>query len=179
MGTFTGYYRIKEIHDEMKRSYALDKVDFVEFRSTKYGTHLWIAFKMKGDPQSQIDLIKIQGIKVEGGHMDFGYKPMSESCGHGYLDCPLELIDMTTGSSSEYSKQWREEVRLYHKKQKPNMKVGDLFMLWDDKVCKVLEKIKKSYRYIVLETGRTYRLPPKQFQSIKKLENSIDFILQE
>jgi hypothetical protein len=156
-------------------------LEFLEIRKTFYGTHLWIAYKIIGNPISVIDFYLIQGTKKGKREMDWGYKDMSEDSGPLHYDCPLELLDMTTGTNTEISKEWREKVRHYQNlKSKPLFQIGTVIDLWGD-YFKIVGKKKgnKSYYMECLKTGRTYRLPPRQFSSVKIPENTIDFILRD
>src|SRR5574343_1028282 len=105
MGWTSGYGSIKQIQNEFLK---LDgHLEIIDHKSTCFGQHLWIAYKYKDKPESFIVLIKIE--KFEDN--TWGYKDMDESC-HPYIyDCPLELLNKTTGINNTYSINWRNAVK--------------------------------------------------------------------
>ena len=53
---------------------------------------------------------------LEKGHnTGWGYKPMDESCGPCYYDCPLAWLDLASPAEviGGYSASWRAKVRAY------------------------------------------------------------------
>jgi len=127
---------------------------------TCYGRRAWIALEKDG--KSFILLLMID--KHDGW---WGYKDIEESAGPYQHDCPLSLLDMTTGDDHEYAVKWREGVRLYHetrrKRQEASkaVKVGDKVTVYG-KAYQIIEKIKRSFVGIQEATGRRYRITSLQ-----------------
>jgi hypothetical protein len=48
---------------------------------------------------------------------NFSYKDMDETVGPYECECPLRILNLLTPTTSEYALQWRERVRMYHKKK--------------------------------------------------------------
>ena len=44
-------------------------------------------------------------------YYNFAYKPMDESYGPLYYDCPSSILDLLTNTDSEYALEWREKCR--------------------------------------------------------------------
>lgn len=44
----------------------------------------------------------------------WGYKPIDETMGPCFYDCPLKYLDATPGRTEGYAAAWREKVRAYH-----------------------------------------------------------------
>lgn len=54
---------------------------------------------------------------------NFSYKPISEFCGPGDIDCPLRILNLLTplddnSDPNGYARKWREKVSTYWKKRK-------------------------------------------------------------
>ena len=177
MGWLTGYGSPTEIKNEVLKCFCPNvnptaNYDLIDYKSTNYGRNLWVAIKSKTDAISMILLILI---KKEG---DWGYKDMDESACPCAVDCPLELIEKTTGDGSQYSKEWREKVKAYHAKRKQistKIKEGDIVLIYGKKY-QLTEKVKRSWRGYSLENGKTYRIKPSQ---IELLDQTADFVLNK
>ena len=115
MGWLYGFYSPKEIKENALKSFTAPdcKLELMAVRATKYGRHLWIAVKYKDTGVSGILFYLINGNRHE-----WGYKDMDEDCGPCEIDCPLDLIEMTTGFGGEYGMKWRETVKAYHAARK-------------------------------------------------------------
>jgi len=174
MGWTFGWYSIKELKSHILNQFNNEHYKLLDSKGTSFGKRLWVAFENKKTNKSFIALYLLQ--KSEE---DWGYKDMDESMGPNYYDCPLELLDKTTGDvTSKYAINWRKAVREHHseKKEKSQLKAGDIFELYDIKYT-VISKSKKSW--IVRANGVNKRMTPKHFKHIKKLDNAVDFILKE
>jgi len=170
MGYTSGWNSLKEVKEHCLKGWS-EKVEVIDHKSTSYGKHLWVAIKYKDTDKSVICLFLISSYKS-----DWGYKDMDESCGPYTFDCPLELLDKTTGDGGEHSKAWREKVRAYHANLKAiaqDIKIGEVVNVYGKKY-RITEKIDRHYKGISLENGCTYRLKIKQ---IERLEGAVDFIM--
>jgi hypothetical protein len=111
MGTFGGFWRsFEEVKAELRK---LQKAKVLKEASTHYGHHYWQAIELE-DGRQFISLFLIQGNKRKG----FEYKPIDETCGPTYVDCPLSLLEATSSNppSDAYSVEWRRRVREKHAK---------------------------------------------------------------
>lgn len=54
---------------------------------------------------------------LDNGGDGWGYKPMDESMGPHYYDCPLAFLDMVPCPGIGFAASWREKVRAYHKER--------------------------------------------------------------
>lgn len=68
------------------------------------------------------------------GQFNFGYKDMDESMGPYERDCPKEILDLLTPTTSEYAIEWRKECRerLSIKKTVKKVKDGDTIIFDED-----------------------------------------------
>ena len=172
MGWTFGYSKPSEIKQMVLNSFKeTGYYELIDIKSTQYGKHMWVAIKNKETNQSIILLYLIQ---KNAGRDGWGYKDMDESMGPYVHDCPLELIEKTTGDGREYSINWRKAVVEYHATRKHNAKanIGDVVEVYGKKY-KLIEKIRRSWRAESLENGRVYNIRPSQLQ---RLEKTVDFI---
>ena len=51
-------------------------------------------------------------------HHNFGYKPMTESCGPTEAKCPTGILALLTETKNEFALRWREKCRRYHADKK-------------------------------------------------------------
>lgn len=59
--------------------------------------------------------VKVIGCYKLMGHRDgWGYKPMDETQGPIYYDCPLRFLKLADAPQNDYSKAWRAKVEAYH-----------------------------------------------------------------
>ena len=127
---------------------------------TCYGRRAWIALEKEG--KSFILLLMID--KHDGW---WGYKDIEESMGPCYYDCPLSLLDMTTGNDHDASIEWRKGVRERHATRQARrlaskaVKVGDRVTVYG-KAYQIIERIKRSFVGIQELTGRRYRITSLQ-----------------
>lgn len=172
MGYTSGWHSLAALKHYILQSYKSSQhLELLDHKSTKYGRHLWIAVKYKDSPRSFIALYLIS---KHGSQ--WGYKDMSEDMGPCYYDCPLSLLDKTTGDpNSQYGSSWRQEVRTYHANIKSNNEIlpGEVVECYGKKYL-IVGKVKRTLRGKSLENGVIYRIPPK---AIVRLSNSESFIL--
>jgi len=161
----------KTFIQELKRDYNKDNFELIDIKATCFGKRIWIAYKLKDTGESIIALYKMKRYGQE-----WCYNGWAESAGPYEYDCPLELLDKTTGLKNETAIKWREQVRKYHANLKAiseEIKIGETVKVYG-KLYKITEKVKKHYRAVCLENGNTYRLRVKQ---IERLEGSLGFIM--
>lgn len=75
-----------------------------------YGNQLWAIIEIKKEFDNKItktEIIIVLYLLSKKRNFGWGYKPMSESMGPFYYNCPLEFLNKT----SETCKEWREEVK--------------------------------------------------------------------
>lgn len=131
----------------------------VDSALTSFGRHLWTVVENKstGDRFVCLDLIE----KWDGS---WGYKPLSEHERPFYYDCPVRLLALAGEPSSELAAKWRKDVAEYRAKKTAKFKAGDKVALYG-KTYEVMSKDKKSYMVREAETGRVYKMTPKNFAS--------------
>ena len=174
MGYTSGWSSLKSLKDYLLQitKNPTSHLNIIDHKSTNYGRRLWVAYEYKNKSLSFIALYLI------GKHSsDYGYKDMDETMGPSYYDCPLSLINKTTGDSSRYSQDWRDQVKAYHQNIKNNsvLKDGDVVDVYGEKF-KIIEKRKRSYRAERVKDGKRFRVSPNQ---ITRLSNTLHFILSE
>ena len=107
MGTFSGYYSRKDIVSDIVNQYTSERFSIIDRKATNFGRHLWILIQPKQGP-SFVCLFKLSSYRG-----DWGYKPIDESMGPCYHDCPVSLLDKADPATTEYAIRWRERVRDY------------------------------------------------------------------
>ena len=105
MGTFSGFYSRIDVVDTLVNQYTNARFRIIDRKATNFGRHLWMLLQPKEGP-SFICLFKLSS--YDG---DWGYKPIDESMGPVYHDCPLSLLDQADPPTSEYATEWRTRVR--------------------------------------------------------------------
>ena len=104
MGTFSGYWSRQDVVDDLIRQYTNDCFSIIDKKTTNFGRHLWMLIQPKQGP-SFICLFKLSSY---GG--DWGYKPIDESMGPVYWDCPASLIKQADPPTTENATAWRTIV---------------------------------------------------------------------
>ena len=104
MGTFSGYYSRNDVVNDLIGQYTNDRFSIVDRKATNFGRHLWMLIQPKEGP-SFICLFKLSS--YDG---DWGYKPIDESMGPCYWDCPVSLIKQADPATTEYAAKWRKAV---------------------------------------------------------------------
>lgn len=134
------------------------------------GNHLWVVFEATLEEKTvrNICLFKMQFHTKDYPY--WGYKDIDESMGPNEVTCPLSYIDMCTEPTSEYSHEWREEVRAYHRLRSRKLNIDDEIILYG-KTYRVCEDLgRKGYRMTLLPAqGLVYRLKPSQIHLIEIL----------
>lgn len=172
MGYTSGWSSIRELKEHLLKSCEGPNRKVLASRATNYGRHLWVAIQYLDTGTSFIALFLIS--KSMG---QWGYKDMDESCGPYVKDCPLELLNMTTGDGHQYSIEWRKAVREASEKRKAisaGLTIGEIVEVYGEKY-KIVEKKKRTW-IGVDKFGRRYKL---RTQHIVRLDNATDFILNK
>ncbi len=79
----------------------------LECEVNRKGDTLWILHQSAQNPN--VRLIECCLLIDQKGY-GWGYKPMDETMGPYYYDCPVSYIDKASAPLNESSKRWREEV---------------------------------------------------------------------
>jgi len=161
---WTGFYKNPtEIREKFLNSFNSDpNYEVIDYKSTCAGRKLWVA--VQGKESSFIFLVLSE--KQKEGWL---YKDIDESMGPSYYDCPLSLIEKTTGDGSKWSKGWREEVKKFQIKKSTVYGSGDLVKVYDKEYC-VVRKHKRSYLIRSLENGKVYKCGAAKIDLVKKYE---------
>lgn len=154
-----------DVKRELLRDYEnSENIEILAHRSTCYGRHFWMAIKVKSTGHSFVVLYLLAGGFREG----WGYKDISEDCGPCDIDCPVELLDMTTEPTEGYAVDWRKRVREAAEARKgsqsKSFKPGDKCSIYG-KTYVIVAKVKRSY--IVSPEGqswRTYKCGPSKMK---------------
>jgi len=104
MGTTTGFYSRNDVVDNLVNQYTSERFSIIDRKATNFGRHLWMLIQPKEGP-SFICLFKLSSYRG-----DWGYKPIDESMGPCYWDCPVSLIQQADPPTTEYATQWRSRV---------------------------------------------------------------------
>ena len=107
MGTFSGFYSRNDVVDNLVNQYTSERFSIIDRKATNFGRHLWMLIQPKEGP-SFICLFKLSSYRG-----DWGYKPIDESMGPCYWDCPVSLIQQADPPTTEYATQWRNRVHQY------------------------------------------------------------------
>jgi hypothetical protein len=121
--TYSQSWRSKEELVRYLKSPDRNGEHYQMIASTVRGNHHWYVARYQKDGQ---DITFIGLDLMQSGREDgWGYKPMDESVGPYYYDCPLKFLDMVSepvGNAAE----WRAKVREQHRKkaEKPKLIAG-------------------------------------------------------
>ena len=141
----------------------LENFEVIGHKSTSFGKNLWVACKDRKDGKSFIVLFLLS--KSDG---EWGYKDIDESMGPYAKDCPISLLEKTSGLDSEYSKKWRSQVIEYHEKLKQlgkDVQIGEIIEVYGKKY-EIVDKINRHFRGVSLENGRVYRIKKTQIKRL-------------
>ena len=108
MGSFSGYYSRNDVVTDIVNQYTSERFSIIDRKATNFGRHLWMLIQPKEGP-SFICLFKLSSY---GG--DWGYKPIDESMGPVYWDCPVSLIQQADPPTTEYATEWRDTIMQQH-----------------------------------------------------------------
>lgn len=116
----------KDIITECTTGYTSETGTFCKaLRHCCRGSVLYVLWEIKtinGITQRYI------GIYLLRGHKDgWGYKPMDESMGPFYYECPLSYIEEAGPTEDKGSNQWRELVKRHHENKRAKRLAKDAF----------------------------------------------------
>ena len=114
MGWYYEHASKEDLIRELTRDYQGDGFNSRCLDYSLRGSTLW-AVKETEAPESSFTYIACYLIGKSDGR--WGYKPMAESMGPMYYDCPLRFLDMCEPPEQGYAKEWREKVRAWHAEQ--------------------------------------------------------------
>ena len=107
MGTFAGFYSRNDVVDHIVDMYTNPNWTIIDHKTTNFGRHLWMV--VKADQRSSFVILH----KLSSYQNDWGYKPIDESMGPCYHDCPISLLDKADPPLAGYATEWRQQVRKY------------------------------------------------------------------
>jgi hypothetical protein len=87
-------------------------------------------------------IIFVYALQKDGG--EWFYKPMTESMHPYYYECPMRLLNKTTGDQSEGSLAWRAGVQAFHARKNAQYAAGDKVSIYG-KVDEITGKHKRGY----------------------------------
>lgn len=103
MGTYSGYSTRRSIQDELTLNGAR--------RFAWVGNHLWYVVEPRSSDVGKafIELALVQRY----GPYEWAYKPIDESMGPRYWDCPKSLLQLVPDPEVGYSTSWREGCKAH------------------------------------------------------------------
>jgi hypothetical protein len=105
MGTISGFNSRKEIVDHLVYQYSKPNWTIIDRKATNFGRHLWMVLRPKEGP-SFVCLYLLSSYQD-----DWGYKPIDESMGPCYYDCPVSLLGQADAPTPGHATEWRKIVR--------------------------------------------------------------------
>lgn len=99
------------------------------------GSTLWALHETKHADGTEVRFIS--AYLLYSGKGEAGYKPVSEDMGPCEVSCPLGYLDKTTEPINEWSREWRERVRAFHKRTGQKLTVGQVVKLQNATVPEV------------------------------------------
>lgn len=138
------------------------------------GNNLWRAFEMTREDGAKYRLIVLDILLPGGKDSGWGSKGIIENQGPHELDCPLALLDMMGEPNEDSVREWREKVRAFHAARK--VQEGNKAAIVPFKTeltlygarYRVMEPRRSlsgraaGFRMIHIESGKAYRITPKQ-----------------
>jgi len=128
------------------------------------GNNLWMVKELPDETR----FILLCLMQFHGGSYPYwGYKDIDETAGPNAVNCPLSYIEMCTEPNNDYSREWRERVRQYHKLRNRKLAIGDTFtycsMHWQ--VCDIHGMQGWSITQLP-EQGLVYRFHRRQMKHV-------------
>jgi hypothetical protein len=115
MGTYYGWHSKEALVEYLKTDFS-DHVKAI--RHSLRGNHFWTLVENKNTGERIIRLDVITCYKGE-----WGYKPLDETMGPFYYDCPIGMIEQTTPTDNKYANKWRQRVIDCHAKKRERTKI--------------------------------------------------------
>lgn len=113
MGWYYTYGAAKQdIISELLQGWETDKAKVHTLASSVKGNVLWTVKEYLDKESGGIKRYICCDLLGDGGD-GWGYKPMDESMGPLYYDCPLHYLNMVPDPGG-FATSWREKVRHYH-----------------------------------------------------------------
>ena len=93
-------------------------------------------------------IYKTYGQDRNDPYYNFGYKPMDETMGPGYYDCPKSILDLLTPTEYEYAIEWRNKCRNKKPDTIKSIKIGQRvkWKTWDGREY-ILMKHAPAYQF--------------------------------
>lgn len=176
---WTGFSNSVKQEKERHISYFRNQGTLIAHRSTNYGKNLWIAIKISPDSNGQERSIILLLIFKNGGSGEWLYRDLDEGMGPCETDCPISLLEITTGDGSVYSQEWRKEVlyRSSFRKELSSIKDGTIVEIYGERFQIVRKEGKKGIYGHKLGMSTLYRIRPSQIGRIAA--NSEQYFLEE
>ena len=150
----------KQVQEMLLREIrANPKIKLVAYRATSFGRHFWTLIEAleTGERLITLDLIT-------GGRDGWGYKPMDESMGVYYYDCPIALIDAAGETTNEEARAWRDRVREVAARMKRKLAPGTRILLWGTEYEVVVSGRVNHVKRIA--DGKIFRLRPSHLADV-------------
>lgn len=94
--------------ESIMEDYFSEPGSFIDYALTNNGTNLWVLLSEREfDGKMHPPSIQMFRIEYNKGWL---YKPMHESVGPRYYDCPKRFIERAGPPVNDWSKNWREKV---------------------------------------------------------------------
>jgi hypothetical protein len=87
-------------------------------KHTIRGNRLWIMRRRTDPDRGEVRYILLCLLQADRKNNGYGYKDMSEDMHPYYYDCPVTWLDDLTDPINDGSREWREQVRTYHAREK-------------------------------------------------------------
>lgn len=124
-----GFYTCKNVKDVVEMLNRDRRAStLVAQKATNFGRHLWSVYTIQTGPQAGRNIITLDLISQYEGM--WGYKPMDESMGPFYYDCPVALLELAGEPVNESAAQWRKSVRELVAKKARKLEAGTTFTLY-------------------------------------------------
>lgn len=169
MGWYTGYETRQDVIADCIKQQATMKT----LAHCTTGNNLWVVFERTKPDNTTLKFVCLFMIQRYGAR-DWGYKPVDESMGPFYYNCPESYLDMADGGEiNESSKEWREQVRAFWKHKRESaafantLNVGDVFTVFGKKYMMERKHSRTALIGRNVETGKVYRC---LFHTIRKWE---------
>lgn len=142
---------------------ANPRIRVIDYKATSFGRHFWTLIEIveTGERFINFDLIT-------GGRDGWGYKPMDESMGVYYYDCPVALIDAAGETTNETARAWRDRVREVAARMKRKLAPGTRILLYGTEYEVVV--LGRTHTIRRIKDGQVYRLTASNLAAVEVIE---------
>lgn len=153
MGSFYGWNSRKEVIAECLKLAEGFKV----VAHTCVGNNLWFIYEkaLEGGKVERVIGLCCIGCHGPKNDKDWGYKPMDESAGPIYYNCPLSYLELAQPMRDcKDSREWREKVKTYWKQKADGAKLAKTLPVG----TKVKSRLTGHEFFFVRDYSRTFVL---------------------